>query len=173
MREITITKASEIERVFFADEIFEIIEESYKNVKGGNIYKDVNEMLEDTSEWEFIWADDDIIGVILYKNKFGKKLVALGFKEIDKKIKKEALNYLSFYLKSNIKKIWMEVSEGFKKWLFKNRFDLFVVKGSVVKKLLKNKHIILLNDGRHYIREIAGIKKEKIAIGNPILKECR
>jgi len=170
VRDITITLASEIEKVFFADEVFEMIEYSYKNVKGGNIYKNPEEMIQDTDYWEFIWVDYEIVGVVLYKDKYGKKLVALGFAKIDRKTKKYVLNFFSEYLKKNIKKIWMEVSENFRQWLFKNGFDIYLVKNCIVKKLLKNKHIILLNDGISYIRVIAGIKKEKVVIGNPILK---
>jgi len=163
--DISILKATELDKVFFAEEIFEILEETYKNVKGGKLYKNSEEIILDTDDWDLIWLDDEIVGCILYKKKYGKKLVALGVSNT--KYKKDILNYLEWYLKLNLRHIWMEVSEGFEKWLFKNGFDKFVIKQSIVKKLLSNKTISFCNDGIHYKRNIANLEKVKVAIGNP------
>jgi len=153
------------EKVIVAEEVFEILEESYKNVKGGNLYKNSDELLLDTNDWELIWLNDEIVGCIIYKEKYGKKLVALGIRNIPNR--KSVLDYLKWHLKVNLKYIWMEVSEAFEKWLFKNGFDKFIIEQSIIKKLLANKDISFCEDGVHYKRKIANMQKTKVAIGNP------
>ena len=162
--DIAITKVTLLQKIYFGEEIFSILEESYKNVEGGNLYKDSEDLILNTSEWELVWLNEEIVGCLIYKNKFGKKLVAIGVKDIP--YKKFVLEHLSWYLKINLKYIWMEVSEGFEKWLLKNGFDKFIISPSEIKRCMPDKVVSISSDEMHYQRKIANFYKTKLAIGN-------
>ena len=108
--------------------------------------------------------DTEPIGVIIYKAKFGLKMVALGLSD---RFRKEAKIILSRVLRETLSRTWMEVSEGMERFMQKIGCEKFFIPNSYADKLTKKKIIKLCNDGYHYIREINGIPKRKVIVGFP------
>lgn len=157
---------SQNEKIFIVDDVFKILEDSYRNVKGGLHFTDKDELINKTDLWKIIYLDEIIVGVIIYKAKKGLKMVALGIaNSITHKSQSYIKSMLSTIFKLTFSNTWMEVSEGVEKFLIKNGGELFFIKNTMASQLTGKKILSLKNDGYHYTREINGIIKTKIMIG--------
>ncbi len=151
-------------RLKYIDIVWKLLEEGYRDVKGGLFFKTKEDLLNATTQWKVIICKNIIIGVTVYKAKRGLKLVALCVTKIDI-YKKLALQALEKLIKSDLKKCWMELSEGAERFVMKFAKE-YVVQNYLVAQIL-GKEIELSTDGMHYTREIKNIKKEKILLGTP------
>ena len=168
--QIIFEKIENYEKVLYADEVYSLLKESYKNVKGGLLFESVNDLVESTGRWDLIFFDSKVVGAIVYKAKKGLKMVALGIsKSIDTKISSCVKSMLTIFCRQIFRFSWMEVSEGAEKFFMKNGASSYLIPNIYAKQLLVDKDIIsLCDDGYHYKREIKnGIVKTKILIGNP------
>ena len=68
------------EKQKYADEVWDLIQNSYKPIGGikGNGFKNKEDMINNISFWKLYIKDNKIIAVILYKDKNGRKSVAGG-----------------------------------------------------------------------------------------------
>jgi len=152
------------DKILVVDEIFDILKRAYSSVKGGLHFKSKDDLLLSTDLWRIIYIDTEPIGVLIYKAKFGLKMVALGVSDI---YRKEAKTILARILRETLSRTWMEVSEGMERFMLKIGCEKFFVPNIFVAQLTKKSIIKLCDDGYHYIREINGIPKRKVIVGFP------
>ncbi|PRM87251.1 hypothetical protein CJ671_10260 [Aliarcobacter cryaerophilus] len=146
------------------DEVYTLLESTYKNVEGGLNFENKYDLLQNTSIWKVIYFENHIIGVLIYKAKHGLKMVACAINETYKNIAKKRLINI---FKKNFSKTWMEISEGLERFILKiSTSKKFIITNKKAKVILE-KSIQLCSDKLHYIREINGVKKTKILIGTP------
>ena len=157
------------EKSFIADEVFQVLTDSYKNVKGGLHFKNVDELILKTSSWQLIYFEERVVGAIIYKAKKGLKLVALGVSTfVPKNVRENVKKLLALTLKESFRKVWMEVSEGFEKFVLNIGGDKFMVKNRFASTLTGKTIIKLGDNGFHYSREVVdGVIKSKVIIGTP------
>ena len=168
--QIIFEKVDNYEKVLFAGEVYSLLKESYRDVKGGLLFKNINDLVESTGRWDLIFFDNKVVGAIIYKVKRGLKMVALGIsKQIDRKISNCVKSMLTMFCRNIFRFSWMEVSEGAEKFFMKNGASNYLIPNIYAKQLLADKEIIeLCDDGYHYKREIKeGVIKTKVLIGNP------
>jgi len=157
---------SKDEKVFIVDDVFKILEDSYRDVKGGLHFADKDELINKTNLWKIIYLDEVIVGVIIYKAKNGLKMVALGIANfISRKSQSYIKTMLSSIFKLTFSNTWMEVSEGVERFIIKNGGDIFFIKNTMAVQLTGKEILSLDKDGYHYTRKINGIVKTKIMIG--------
>ena len=157
---------SKDEKVFIVDDVFKILEDSYRDVKGGLHFTDKDELINKTNLWKIIYLDEIIVGVIIYKAKNGLKMVALGIANfISRKSQSYIKTMLSAIFKLTFSNTWMEVSEGVEKFIIKNGGDVFFIKNTMAAQLTGKEILSLDTDGYHYTRKINGVIKTKIMIG--------
>lgn len=154
------------EKSFIVDDVFAILEDAYKNVKGGLGFKSRDELITKTSLWRVIYLNDTIVGVVIYKAKRGLKMVALGIATFLNKISTSHVKIkLITIFKNSFATSWMEVSEGVERFVLKNGGDKFVVNNTLAT-MFTGKEILSLNpNGYHYTREINGVVKSKLIVG--------
>jgi len=162
------------EKALIADDVFSILKEAYTNVEGGLHFKNSDELICKTSLWRVIYYNATIVGVVVYKSKNGLKMVALALANFcNKSIKNYTKQMLSFIFKLTFNNSWMEVSEAAEKFILKNGGEKYLVPNKYAAKLTKKDILELCDDGYHYKREINGIIKTKVIIGNPKFKVAR
>ncbi|MBL0708247.1 MAG: hypothetical protein JJW00_04290 [Sulfurimonas sp.] len=154
------------EKLFIVDDVFAILQDAYKNVKGGLNFEDKDHLIQNTSLWKVIYLDEVIVGVIIYKAKKGLKMVALGISSfLTKKYNKYIKKLFSHIFKSTFRYTWMEVSEGVEHFIIKNGGKSFLLKNTLATQLTGKQILALDDDGYHYKREINGVVKSKVIIG--------
>ena len=162
------TISSTFEKSLIADDVFNLLKEAYRDVKGGLHFSSVDDLLSKTSVWKIIYFQSSIVGVIIYKSKRGLKMVALGLSvTIDKFVSKHTKTMLSYIFKITFKNSWMEVSEGAERFIIKNGGGKYILPNTLAKNLTGKEILEFCEDGYHYKREINGVIKTKLIIGNP------
>ena len=162
----TITLDSE--KAFIVDEVYAILKDAYKSVKGGLHFKSCDDLLLNTAMWKVIYNDTTIVGVIIYKAKQGLKMVAMGLSSKLNKSSQHLLKQtLAHLFKLTFSYTWMELSEGAEKFILKHGGSKYILPNHLAKKLTKKEIVELCEDGIHYKRVINGVLKTKIIIGNP------
>jgi len=158
------------EKAFIADDVFDILAEAYSDVKGGLLFSSVDELILDTSMWRVIYFQSTIVGVVIYKAKGGLKMVALALStHLNISIQKYAKSMLSYLFKLTFTNTWMEVSESAERFIIRNGGERYLIPNTLASKLTGKDVLSLCDDGYHYTREINGIIKTKIIVGNPKL----
>jgi len=150
-----------IEKEQYVNSVWKVLKEGYSNVKGGLYFKSKKDLIDQTAYWKVVLYRDRVVAVTVYKVKKGLKLVALS---TGNKYREVALNVLRRVIKRDLKKCWMELSEAAEKFVLRLGGDRYIIPNDIVEKILE-KNIQLVDDGVHYIREIMGLKKEKILVG--------
>jgi len=158
------------ERAFIADDVFDILAEAYSDVKGGLLFSSVDELILDTSMWRVIYFQSTIVGVVIYKAKRGLKMVALALSaHLNTSIQKYVKSMLSYLFKLTFANTWMEVSESAERFIIRNGGERYLISNTLASKLTGKDVLSLCDDGYHYTREINGIIKTKVIVGNPKL----
>lgn len=127
----------------YADEVWNILQESYKQIGGikGSGFNSKEDMINSIPFWKLFIYNNKVVSVILYKDKDGRKSVASGTdgSEIGKK-------KIIEIFKSDLFRSYAEKSKGSLGLLMKTiPFDLlvnFLIKPNSVQKVLKNDNII-------------------------------
>ena len=161
----TLTLKRDTQRLRYIDRVWELLEEGYKDVKGGLFFSSKENLLKTTVQWKVVVCNNKIIAVTVYKAKKGLKLVAMTASKATA-YKKIALNALAKLIKRDLKKCWMELSEAAERFVMKFASE-YTVKNSLVAQIIE-KDITLSADGIHYFRTIKNINKEKILLGTPV-----
>lgn len=151
----------------YLDKVYAILEESYSKVEGGLNFESKQDLLKNTSVWKLMFCAEKLIGVVVYKSKLGLKLVALG---LVKAYKELAIKRLYRILKSNLTRTWMEISEGFEKFVLKiSGVERFIHANNVAEAFTQKQIIEQCADGVHYKRDINGVIKTKLIVGTPMM----
>ncbi len=161
----TLTLKRDTQRLRYIDRVWELLEEGYKDVKGGLFFSSKENLLKTTVQWKVVVCNNKIIAVTIYKAKKGLKLVAMTASQATA-YKKIAINALAKLIKRDLKKCWMELSESAERFVLKFASE-YTVKNSLVAQIIE-KDITLSTDGIHYFRTIKNINKEKILLGTPV-----
>ena len=151
----------------FIEPVWQLLVKAYQHVKGGLLYRCPADLLNDTHRWRLVLHHGRVIAVTIYKSKRGWKLVAMATCREDKVCSKsrQALRRL---ICADLPRCWMELSEH------AERFVLgvcgghrFLVHASLAAELLNKPVLPASSDGYHYLRNIAGIIKQKVIVGTP------
>jgi len=163
------------EKLKYAEKIFDIIQKSYAPVGGihGNGFQSVEDMINKIPMWKVFRRGDDIKVVMMYKDKGGRKRVAIATDGT-----KESKVMLAKMLQDEYRtgRSFGEVSDNslrfIKRQFSENEFKKFVIPVDVVKQLLPNDEIEDI-DGYFYTRNIGGHHHTKLMLGNPNAPEIR
>ncbi len=139
---------------------------AYKDVAGGLHFSSPENMLEDTQSWEILYQDGQVLAVLLYKHKHGRKIVALGVTEHEN-YRRDAVSKLGNLIRERLNSAWIEVSEKAETFVLRNGGEQHRVSNDFAKKLTGKSILSLMDDGFHYVREICGIQKQKLILGTP------
>lgn len=148
----------------YVDEVFAMLSASYREVSGGLLYRSGEELLSKQGNvWKLLYtpSNDRAKVVIIWKEtEFGRKMVACGCTQTS-----ESKRLLLEELHRDLERgnIWAEVSDKIELWL--RHCEVPQIPFVEARELLKGKHLIPLEDGYHYKREIQGIIKTKIVYG--------
>tara|TARA_B100000497_G_C7559897_1_gene337842 strand:+ start:203 stop:766 length:564 start_codon:yes stop_codon:yes gene_type:complete len=156
------------EKEEFSDEIFDMIDNAYKDIGGNPNYRSVSDVTgnEGSANYTVIDLDDDddIDAVKVSKQRAGGvKSAAMGH-DGSKPAKSAVVNFTSLMLKEPGH--YIEVSGRLKDILIAKGVPL-VTDGDSIKRLLKGKEIELNGDGT-YQRKIGGEVHTKVIMGNPL-----
>jgi hypothetical protein len=155
-------------KIYIVDEVFDLLQKAYANVKGGLHFISHDDLLINTAMWKIIYDDINIIGVVIYKAKQGLKMVAMGLShKLHHSYKRVTKHMLVYIFKTTFTKTWMELSEGAEQFILKNGGENFILSNHLAAKLTGKEILELCEDGIHYKRMINGIVKTKILLGNP------
>ncbi len=162
--------SSMAERVYIADEVFELLRLAYANIRGGLLFASADELVMNTSRWRVIYFQSTIVGVMIYKAKRGLKMVALALSNtLSSSLKQHTKTMLSYLFKVTFAHSWMEVSEGAERFIIQNGGERYLVSNALASQLTDKDIVGYCADGYHYKREINGVIKTKVIIGKPKL----
>jgi len=150
----------------YANQVFGILQKSYAKIGGihGSGFSSPEDMIQNIPYWKLFKRDDTIIACILYKDKNGRKLVALG-SDGSEEGKKIAKRMLRDDIERN--RAYGEVSDAVLKYLQKTYGDElkeFLIPSTEVGKILK-KEVTPTGDYT-YKRSIGGVEHEKAMYGS-------
>lgn len=166
----------------YALQVWDMLNVAYKAIGGikGSGFESPEAMMKKIRFWKLGFSGGELKIVVLYKDKAGRKVVALGTDGT-----KQGKNMLAGVLKADLDRSYKEISDG--AWGFSRKYigDEVLMKFAIpvhkVRKLLKGKEIFDLNDlpprltkkvnkedpfyKFYYGREIGGSVHVKIMIG--------
>lgn len=157
----------------YAKDVWNILQLSYEHLGGikGSGFESVENMIEKIPFWKVIKSNNKVVACILYKDKNGRKLVALG-SDGTKEGKKAIAKAIIDEVKS--KRSWYEISKDLLKFVEKNIKDFYGNYAIAFDNLLG----IVDGDAKKigqftYSREIGGEPLKKVAGGalNKPIKE--
>lgn len=161
MKAITLTLTTLFEMNKYSNQVWELLYDAYKNVKGGLQFSSIEDLINTTNQWKIVMLNNKIMAITIYKIKIGIKIVAFA---ANKKYKKFSISSLIKLLNKELLTSYIEISEKAEEFIFKYCKKALIIPNIFVQKIL-SKDIELCVDGIHYKREINGIVKEKILVG--------
>jgi len=162
------TVSNLVDKAQLVDQVWEILSKGYAKVEGGLLFNTKNELISDI--WRLTFRRKKLIAVTVFKKKHGLKLVAFSADRTD--YAEVALDALREMITSALNWAWMEVSEAAEHFILSRcRGEEYLLHNSHTNSLMKKK-VVISDDGYHYTRAIAGIMKEKIMIGTPLLQSA-
>lgn len=163
---------SEKDKEKYADQVWDILQKSYASIGGikGNGFKDKDDMIKNIHMWKLFKRGPDVKAVIMYKDKSGRKKVAIGTDKSD-----DAKTMLANMIKDEytLGRSYGEISGKALSFTIKILGKEFLQKIAIpvenVKKILIDDEIVAI-DKFNYKRKIGGSWHEKIMLGNPNAK---
>lgn len=148
------------------DRVYEILEYSYKYIDGG-VMRSKLDLLESKNQcWLLTYNNSNIDGVIIFKQTdFGMKLSLIG--AITKIAKKQVIDKL-FELIDNRESFYYGECSGKVLELMLSR-NAPIIDPKLAQNILK-KNVFSVNSDLTYDREIKGVLKTKMLIGNVNIK---
>lgn len=152
----------------YKDEVYELLKKAYEKIGGvkGNGFNSPDDMVKNIPFWKLNIKNGKVVFVAMYKDKFGRKLVALGT-DFSTEGKKTYKDFIQQELISG--RSWGEISDDLLKSIMRNYPDLLnnvKMKSKDAKEILKrlgdDAEIV---DDYFYKREIGGEKHTKLAFG--------
>ena len=146
-------------KIKYAEEVYELLDNAYNDIGGikGSGFSSPKDMIENIPFWKLNIVNGKVVAVVMYKDKIGRKLVALGsdFSDLGK-------NKLIDMIVSEIKteRSYLEISEAV----------LYIAAKIFGKELLK--YIIPKNEVKNLLSStMYDAKDDKIFIKFPWLRE--
>lgn len=150
----------------YSKEIWNILQNSYKNIGGFLTYNTINDMLRNTSMASMYFCNDSMLSCAIYKNVLGgEKMVGCGTLNGKKDEKITLYNIIKNDINEFSNWHWAEVSGGVEK-LFK-KYNGNPIPNVLASTILKRPkmEIVLDSDGVHYKRIIGDAERTKIIYG--------
>ena len=156
----------------YAPQVFDILQKSYAPIGGihGNGFSDPQDMIDNIPMWKLFRRGEEVKLVMMYKDKGGRKRVAIGTdgsreakQELAKQIRDEALSGRAFGEISG-------PSLGFTKKILGDQFDAIAVPYEKVIQVLKKEYeagTIKQVSDYEYERKIGGNWHTKVMVGQP------
>lgn len=150
----------------YAPEVWDILQKSYSKIgglKSGGL-DTIEGLIKNSKMWKLLKRDGKIKVVSIYKDKEGRKSVAVGTDGTQ-----EAKLALAKMLKTEFENSYREVSDSMEAFIFKHVPHLankYKIPVEIVKELVHDE-IRPEEDGYHYKREIGGHWHTKIMLGTP------
>jgi hypothetical protein len=158
------------EKKVYADEVFALLQNSYKKVGGlkGSGFNSPDDMVARIPFWKLVRKNDKIVAAVFYKDSGGRKLVALGTDGSP-----EGKAAIVDLMKAEItrQRSYSEVSEPvvsfIKKYVLSN-LEQYMIPADQVSEILGKE--IRITGKYTYTREIGGNHHEKLMFGKPGVK---
>lgn len=153
----------------YAQDVFNLVQKSYEKVGGikGSGFNSAEDMIENIQMWKLVIKNNKILCGLLYKDKSGRKLVAI-FQNLTDEGKYE----LSRLLKNELfdrEGTYFELSDSVVAFIKRNTnnidIDEKIIPVEYVKKILKDDKIIPINKFE-YKRNIGGELHRKTMFGD-------
>jgi len=162
--------SSVVEMSYIADDVYEILLRAYADVKGGLLFATPDELISKTAQWQIIYLDGVVVGAIIYKAKRGLKMVAMAISDsLNYSFRTHIKTMLSDIFKLTFANSWMELSEGAERFITRIGGQKYFVPHGLASRLTGKEILGYCDDGYHYHREINGVVKRKVIIGQPRL----
>ncbi|MDD4914835.1 MAG: hypothetical protein PHW13_07335 [Methylococcales bacterium] len=146
--------------------VWDLLDTAYRNVAGGLHFASPDAMLDETQEWEILHDSGQILAALLYKHKHGRKIIAFGVTEQECR-RHEVISTLGEIIRHRLTDAWIEVSERAESFVLRNGGDHRRIPNRYASQLTGKSILSLKDDGFHYVREICGIRKQKLIVGTP------
>ena len=159
------------DKMKYADQVWDVLQKSYANLRGGfGTASSLEELIDKSGLWKIVVRDGKVSAVNIYRDQHGRKSIASGT-DGSPQGKKDFMMLKSADVKYN--RAWVEVSDAPERILSKMGAKPIPSKFAGP---LTGKEILDYNeDGYHYTRLIAGEPHEKIMFGivkmDPSLEE--
>ena len=156
-------------RRVFIDRVWEMVNAAYASQGGimGSGFSSKEDMIQNLPMWKIKRRGDEILAVVFYKDKAGRKIVALATNgEADGK---EALKSI-FREEFRQHRSWTEMSGlalKFADRVMGEELKEFELTPEEVQDLLPKDRIVPSGNGNRYFRDIGGSMVEKLALGTP------
>lgn len=148
----------------YADQVWEILVQSYKPIGGLKKIKNKEDMIKDFPMWKVARRKDSVLAVIIYKDKGdGRKLVAVGTDGT-----KEAKDMLHNMMEQEFTRSFFEVSGPLLKFLNKHFPQLvkqYTISPERAEEIIGKP--VSPTEGGMYKRVIGGDIMEKMMLGTP------
>jgi len=151
------------EREKYVDEVFAMLKKSYEKIGGigGSGFRSPQDMIDNIPFWKLAFSGRKLVACVMYKDKSGRKLVAIGSTGTS-----DAKKYVRNILEVEFTRSYSEISGPLLKYMEK-RFPEVIVKYLIsptdVSKLIDKKINII--DNKFYSRNIGGEEHKKLALG--------
>lgn len=148
------------EKYKYASQVWDLLQLSYAYAGGFKTAASIDELIAKSGLWKLNIRDGHIYTAFIYKDKLGRKTIALGTDGSDRG-KDDLLKIQSDDIMMN--RSWVEVSGSVERIMIK--YNAIPISNKFAS-ILINKEILSYNDdGFHYTRLIAGHPHEKIIYG--------
>ena len=147
----------------FLEQVWSILESSYRRVPGGLHFASPAELIATTDEWHLIIKNQQVQALTLHKYKRGLKLVALA-----KARTPEARLALTQLVNYALRHGWMELSDKAESFVMREcEGHRFMINASLATRLLNKVILPSASDTFHYQRTIMRTLKTKLLLGTP------
>lgn len=148
------------EKEKWAGEVWDILNKSYAEIGGFQSASSVGELIADSHLWKLVTRDGKITAVTINKDRFGRKLIAIGTDGT-------AQGKKDFQLIGSedvrLGRSWAELSGKAESAM--KKLGAKPIPSRFAELLTGKKVLSYSDDGFHYTRFIAGVPKEKIIYG--------
>jgi hypothetical protein len=170
-----------ISRNEYKDEVYELLQKAYKDIGGikGNGFNSADDMVKNMPFWKIAKVKGKIVAIILYKDKNGRKAVAMATDG-----SRDGILKLKDILKNELSRSYMEASSNALRFAIKflgvELLKKYAISIDDVKQLLHDDEILEGSEkyktdypdlaDYFYSRKIGSSIETKIMIGTPNLK---
>ena len=149
----------------YADQVWKILQDSYKYCGGLLGMRDVNQLIEESDMWKMVKRNGKINCVVIYSFKRGGRKLCYGGTDGTPQGKADFYKIMQEDINLKDRKAWAEVSEKMEHLYLKN--GAVPIPSSIAKQIMWDKEFVDYDkDGYHYTRYIGGVLATKMMVGN-------
>ena len=161
MRVQVLTSSAAMQR--YQTQVWALLVASYENVAGGLHYDSASQLIETSAQWKVVLDNRHVVAVTIYRAKKGLKLVAMA---TCSKLRQLGRLGLIQVLSHDLKRCWMELSEGAERFVMRYcGGERYVISNSLAYLILGKQEVIAAENNYHYYREINQVRKQKLLLG--------